>query len=171
MGFLSQTLPTVSGVSYVISMWLDSPFNSTPNDFQVSWNGSVLLDETNLGDVGWTNFQLAVTATGTNSTLQLGYLTGSYFGLDDVSVVPGVMPTQPGIAGITLSGTNLVLNGTGGLSGQTYLVLMGTNLTEPLDQWTPVATNAPGADGNFSITATNAVNPNAPQLFYILQLR
>jgi len=58
----------------------------------------------------------------------------------------------PGIAGISLSGTNLVLNGTAGLSGRTYFVLMGTNLTEPFNQWTPVATNVPGADGNFSIT-------------------
>jgi hypothetical protein len=48
---------------------------------------------------------------------------------------------------------------------------MWTNLTEPLNQWAPVATNVPVADGNFSITATNAVNPNAPQRFYILQLQ
>jgi hypothetical protein len=48
---------------------------------------------------------------------------------------------------------------------------MGTNLTEPLNQWTPVATNVPGADANFSITATNAVNPSAPQRFYIIELQ
>ena len=48
---------------------------------------------------------------------------------------------------------------------------MGTNLAEPLNQWVPVATNVPGADGNFSITATNAVNPNALQRFYLLQLQ
>jgi len=50
-------------------------------------------------------------------------------------------------------------------------VLMGTNVTEPFNQWTPVATNLSGADGNFSITATNAVNANDPQRFYILQLQ
>jgi hypothetical protein len=77
----------------------------------------------------------------------------------------------PGIASFSLSGTNLVLDGTGGLNGRTYFVLMGTNLAEPFNQWIPVATNVPGADGNFTITATNAVNPNAPQRFYLLQLR
>jgi hypothetical protein len=123
----------------------------------------------NLPVSGWTNIQLAVTATTGTAVLQFGYRNDTaYFGLDDVSV----SSTQPlGIAGIGLSGTNLVLNGTGGQSGRTYLVLMGTNLTEPLNQWTPVATNVPGADANFSITATNAVNPNAPQRFYILELQ
>jgi uncharacterized repeat protein (TIGR03803 family) len=171
MGFLSQTLPTVSGASYDISFWLESIYYGTTNDFQASWNGNVLLDETNLGSVGWTNFQLTVTATGTSSTLQFGYLTELYFGLDDVSVSSAQPPGIAGIAGISLSGANLVLNGTGGLSGRTYFVLTGTSLTEPLDQWAPVATNVPGADGNFSITATNAVNPNVPQRFYILQLQ
>jgi uncharacterized repeat protein (TIGR03803 family) len=170
MGFLSQTLTTTPGAVYFISFWLDSPrkYNIT-NDFQVSWNGNVLLNNTNLAAIGWTNIQLTVTATASISTLQFGYLNDYfYFGLDDISV----SSAQPlGIAGISLSGINLVLNGTGGLSGRTYFVLTGTSLTEPLDQWAPVATNVPSAEGNFSITATNAVNPNAPQRFYILQLQ
>jgi len=104
------------------------------------------------------------------STLQFGYRNDTaYFGLDDISVSSATQP--PGIASISLSGTNLLLNATGGLSGRTYLVLTATNLTEPLNQWLPVATNIPGADGNFSITATNAVNTNASQRFYILQLQ
>jgi hypothetical protein len=78
---------------------------------------------------------------------------------------------QPVIASFSLSGTNLVVNGNYGLSGRTYSVLMSTNLTLPLNQWTPVATNVPGGNGNFTITATNAVDPNAPQCFYILQMQ
>ena len=78
---------------------------------------------------------------------------------------------QLGIAGISLSGTNLLLDATGGKAGRTYLVLMGTNLAEPYNQWTPVTTNVPGADGNFSSTATNAMTPNTPQRFYSLQLQ
>jgi uncharacterized repeat protein (TIGR03803 family) len=171
MGLLSQTFPTVAGASYAIFFWLDSPFGLTPNDFQVSWNGNVLLDETNLGSVGWTNFQLTVAATGTSSTLQLGYLTGLFFGLDDVSVVniAGGRPAPFSIDHVTASGTNLVINGSGGQFGQTYYLLMGTNLTEPLGMWIPVGSNAPAANGNFSITATNVWSPNAPQRFFILR--
>lgn len=167
--YLSQTLSTTPGAVYSISFWLHNPTSHTNNEFQVSWNATVLLDMMNLPVSGWTNIQLAVTATTGTAVLQFGYRNDSaYFGLDDVSV----SSAQPlDIAGISLSGTNLVLNGTGGQSGRNYLVLMGTNLTEPFNQWTLVATKVPGADGNFSITATNAVNPNAQQRFYILKLQ
>lgn len=173
-GFLSQTVATTPGASYLISFWLDNPFGSTPNDFQVSWNGNVLLDETNLGSVGWTNIQLTVTASGTNSTLQFGYLTGSlYFGLDDVGVasLDSGVSGRPSISSITLSGADIVLNSAEGNSSHTYYVLMGTNLTQPLSQWARVATNTPVMTGNFSITVTNAVNPNSSEQFFILQLQ
>jgi hypothetical protein len=49
---------------------------------------------------------------------------------------------------------------------------MDTNVTLPLSQWQPVATNTlPFFDGDFSFTATNAVAPNAPQRFYVLQVQ
>ena len=167
LGYLSQTLSTIPGTVYSISFWLHNPTSKTNNEFLVSWNGNVLLGLTNMPVTGWTNIQLMVTATAGTSVLQFGYRNDTaYFGLDDVSVSPA---QPPGIAGISLSGTNLVLNCTGALTGGTNFVLMGTNLTEPLNQWVPVATNVPGADGNFSVTATNAVNPNARQQFYILQ--
>src|SRR6185312_12670505 len=164
LGFLSQTLATIPGTTYSISFWLDNPTSHTNNEFRVSWNGTVLLDMTNLPVTGWTNIQLTVTATAGTSVLQFGYRNDTaYFGLDDITVAS---VQSLGIASISRSGTNLVLNGTGGLSNRTYLVLMGTNVMEPLNQWTPVATNVPGADGNFSITITNTVNPAAPQRFY-----
>ena len=168
-GYLSQTLSTTPGAVYSISFWFHNPVSHTNNNFQVSWNGTVLLDMTNFPVIGWTNIQLTVTATAGVSVLQFGYRNDSaYFGLDDVSV-SSVQPLV--IASLSFSGTNLVFNGIGGLSNRTYYVLMGTNLTEPFDQWIPVATNVPGADGNFSIIATNAVNPNAPHRFYLLQLQ
>jgi uncharacterized repeat protein (TIGR03803 family) len=169
LGFLSQTLSTTPGVVYSISFWLDNPTSKTNNEFQVSWNGNVLLDMTNLPVTGWTNIQLTVTATTGTAMLKFGYRNDTaYFGLDDISVLP---VQSLGIASITLSGTNLLLNGTSGQSGRTYLVLMGTNLAEPLNQWTLVASNVPVADGNFSISATNAVDPHVPQRFYILELQ
>ena len=78
---------------------------------------------------------------------------------------------KPSIVGISLSGTNLVLNGTNGLASGTYRVLTSTNAVLPLNQWTPVATNMLSASGAFSITATNAVNHNDARRFFILQLQ
>jgi hypothetical protein len=73
----------------------------------------------------------------------------------------------PGITGISLSGTNVILSATNGAAGGTYFVLATTNLSSLPNQWTPVATNVLNANGNFTITATNASAP--PQQFFILQ--
>jgi hypothetical protein len=47
---------------------------------------------------------------------------------------------------------------------------MTTNPAQGLSRWTPIATNAVGNNGDFSITVTNAVNRNAPGRYYILQM-
>jgi uncharacterized repeat protein (TIGR03803 family) len=79
------------------------------------------------------------------------------------------VPAQLTILGVTLSGTNLVINGANGQSGGAYATLMSPDLSLPLNQWTPVATNVLNVTGDFTFTATNAVDAKAPQRFYILQ--
>jgi len=74
------------------------------------------------------------------------------------------------LSGVILSGTNLVLYGINGQSGMTYYVLTSTNLTLPLSQWTPIATDVLTASGNFTITVTNTVTTGTRQRFYILQV-
>ena len=76
----------------------------------------------------------------------------------------------PFIASFSFTGTNLVIHGANGVSGLTYYVLTSTNLVLPLSQWTPVAINAWNADGNFSLTVTNAVDQFVPGQFFILQV-
>lgn len=106
-------------------------------------------------------------AMGYNLNGQLG--DGTYADrLTPVQVVPLIIP-QPTITRISLVNKNLVLSGTNGESGRNYYTLMSTNLALPLNQWIPVATNFLSTDGAFTITATNAVNPNAAQAFYVLQ--
>jgi hypothetical protein len=165
--YLSQTLPTTAGQPYLLSLWLNSPDGYSPNQFLVSWNGTTLFNQTNLpASSGWTNLQFKVLATTTNTVLEFGFLdVPSFLGLDAITVEPEL----PGIAGLSVQGTNLVLDGTNGQSGNTYLVLTSTNLALPLSQWTPAATNVLSVSGNFSITVTNTVSEAIPQRFYILQ--
>ncbi len=73
------------------------------------------------------------------------------------------------ILGVTLSRTNLVINGSNGASGVNYVTLMSPDVSLPLNEWTPVATNLLNGAGNFTFTATNAVDPKAPRRFYTLQ--
>jgi hypothetical protein len=77
----------------------------------------------------------------------------------------------PVIAGISISGTHVIFNGTNGYVGGTYYVLTSTNVALPLSQWSPISTNALSAPGNFSITATNGLIPNAQRQFYILEVQ
>jgi hypothetical protein len=74
----------------------------------------------------------------------------------------------PALTGISLAGTNVVLNATNGFVGGTYYVLTSTNVTTPLSQWLPIFTNVLGASGNFTLTATNG---HAPHQFYILRVQ
>jgi PKD repeat protein len=168
LSYLTQTLPTSAGARYLLSLWLNSPDGQTPNEFQVSWNGTTLFDATNIPAIGWTNLQFFVNATGGATALKFGFQDDPwYLGLDDVSVVSA----QPGIGSLGFSGTNLVLNGLNGFSGGTYYVLMSTNVTLPLSQWTRVATNVPGANGNFTITVNKPVTSGAAQRYYVVQLQ
>lgn len=75
----------------------------------------------------------------------------------------------PTVVGISLDETNIVLTGTNGLAGRTYFVFTSTDASAPLNQWTPISTNVLGANGSFSITATNAVGPADTARFFILQ--
>jgi hypothetical protein len=171
LGYLSQALATTPGTSYLLSFWLDSPDGKTPNEFLVSWNGSTLFDQTNLGAIGWINLQFLVSATGTSTVLEFGFRDDpSFLGLDDISLVAVQPAALPHIAGISLSGANLVINGVNGSSGLTYYVLTSTNLALPFSQWTPMGTNIWSTNGNFSLTVTNAVNPSDSQQFYLIQV-
>lgn len=88
-GYLSQNVTTTPGAAYLLSLWLDSPSGSTPNEFLVQWNGTTLFDQANIPAIGWTNLQFVVTATGPSTLLKIGFRDDpSFLDLDEVSVQP-----------------------------------------------------------------------------------
>ena len=74
----------------------------------------------------------------------------------------------PVITGFSLAGTNLVLNVANSITGGVFTVLISTNLSFSLTNWTALATNT-ATNGSFTLTVSNAVNPPAPGRFYLLQ--
>ncbi len=128
----------------------------------VGWNGTTLLNQTNLSAFGWTNAQFIVSATATSTTVQFGVRDDpAAVGLDDVSVQS---ITPPSFQSVTQSAG--VINFTWrALPGLVYQVQYNETLS-PLN-WT----NLGGP-----ITATNnimAVSDNvtsASRRFYRVAL-
>ena len=159
-------------------------FTASPTDgfepLTVQFN-SPNVDSDGSAIINW-NWSFGDGSTSTNQNPSHSYITVSSFSpslivtnsLDLTLAASGPSITASPlsvITGISLSDTNLVLNGSNGISGLTYYVLTTTNLALPLSQWTPLATNLWSNNGNFNFTLNNAVNPNAPQQFYILEVQ
>jgi autotransporter-associated beta strand protein len=78
-----------------------------------------------------------------------------------------IAPPAPAFAAVQFDGVNLIMNGSGGADGWSFVLLSSTNLTAPV--WTPVLTNQFDASGNFSLS--NTINTVLPSTFYKLQLQ
>jgi hypothetical protein len=82
-----------------------------------------------------------------------------------LNIVAGA-PNPPHIGAIVISGSSVILSGTGGTAGTNYYVLTSTNVALPLADWTSVATNVFDGSGNFNVT--NAVN--GPIEFFCIEV-
>jgi hypothetical protein len=76
--------------------------------------------------------------------------------------------TQPVISSISLSGGNMLMNGSNGPFNHNFYVLASSNVSLPLSNWTPISTNSFSAGGAFNVT--NPLPPGAGQQFYLLQV-
>jgi hypothetical protein len=93
------------------------------------------------------------------------YHPANPFHIANISVSSSAAPL---ITNVSLNGTSLVIQGTGGLTGDVYSVYSTTNLLLPLSQWSVVGTAGVQFTGpTFSVT--NTVNPASPQTFYCVQ--
>ena len=82
--------------------------------------------------------------------------------------VPFTIPlTAPVITNFSIAGGNALLNCVNGLAGRTYYLLTSTDLAAA--QWSVIATNILQTNGMFSIGASNAVNFDEIQRYFILE--
>ena len=95
--------------------------------------------------------------------------TANTYGLVTMFGVSPAVPPAVRINNVGISGTSLVMSGSGGAPGVVYCILAGTNLISPVSTWTPVVTNVFDINGNFA--CTNAVDASFAQQFYLLQLQ
>jgi subtilase family serine protease len=162
--YLSQTLATVPGQDYLLSFWLANPgiysgiSPPTPNQFLVSWNGTNIFNQSNLGTISFTNLQFVVAATASSTTLDFGAENQpDYFGLDDVSVTPVPAPVFQSATGA--SGTiSLTWSA---MTGVAYQVQYTTNLGTL--NWINLGSPINATSGFIS---TSDLTTSSPQRFY-----
>jgi hypothetical protein len=86
------SLVTVPGQTYTFSFYLTNlePGSlDNPNDFSADWAGTTLLSLSNAPNMPYTHYSFTETATSTATTIGFTERNDvSYWGLDDVSVVP-----------------------------------------------------------------------------------
>ena len=165
---ISQTLPTVPGNSYLISLWwtsVDFGLGTVPDEFKVVWNGMTLLDQINTGAFDWTNQRYIVPATSSSTTLSLGFADdNALLALDDVSVLPAPVPVLQAPVK-TANSINLNWSAVAGLN---YQLQYKTNLvTQP--NWINLGGLINATGGIISLTDTNAI-VNSPSRFYRVQM-
>lgn len=142
-GYISQTVATVPGQTYLLSCWMDIPSSGTPNLFTISWGGNLVYGLTNYSKaLAWTNLQFLVTAKSTSTVVQFGFRNDpNYTGFDDASLVPIASPT---LKSMTKSNSTLqfTLSTT---AGAVYQVQYTTNLMQKtwLNLGSPVTASGP----------------------------
>jgi hypothetical protein len=164
LGYLSQTVGTDAGQSYVLSFWLDSPDGLGPNEFLVSWNGTNVFNQTNLAKTGWTNLQFTVTATGSSTVVEFGFFDGgTYLGLDDITLVP----TTNSIPDYTVTAIASPANGGTLSGGGTYASNTSVTVTATptngfvFTNWTDNNGNPLATTTNYTFTLTSNVTLDA----------
>jgi len=164
---LSQTLATVPGHSYYLSLWLDNPQSGSGQSFAVNWNTntavtSQLYSLTSPPAFTWTNLTYILNAAGTSTILQFAAQnTPNYFGLDDISVTP--LPA-PSVTTITHAKTTFSLTWYA-VAGINYEILTSTNLLN--GAWTILGTNH--ATGS-TLSFTNPAATDHQRYYRILRL-
>jgi hypothetical protein len=166
--------PTSDGITYAdepplltntvsLGTFTNSGINST-NSYSLSLPSALTSD---IGAGGDVDFYLTAVDPGTGFTFNSqNFTTAGQRPVVIISAVP-----VPSATGILLSGADVVISGTNGVAGGTYVALSSTNLLLPLNQWTPVATNVLDTGGDFTITATNAFNSPSTQQFFLLRVQ
>jgi hypothetical protein len=127
-----------------------------------AWNGITLFNQTNLPALGWTNLLYLVTATTSNAVLEFSFINdSSFFGLDDISVLPVTAPSFQSVS----SSAGAVLLSWGAQTGLVYQVQYRTNLMQT--DW--INLGSPVTATNNAATLSDPIGAN-PQRFYRILL-
>jgi len=116
---------------------------------------------TNAGNAASVSINYTPTNSGTFTLIVGSYFLGQNgsYNLSGSGFSSGMQLRPP-----VISGTNLALVGTGGVSNLLFVLSTTTNLAQPAALWTPILTNHFDALGSFSVT--NFYDQTSPRRFF-----
>ena len=166
---ISNSLTLAAGSSTLVEVSHD---NGGTNDLvagltSVAYNGSLVVRNAGATPlVAGSTFKLFDSASSSGNFSSVTVLPA---GAGTFNPATGVLTITVGGGGLTfippaLSGGNLILTGTGGNPGATYIWLTTTNLLNPMVTWTTNSTGVFDAAGAFS-NATPVISTNQSQFF------
>ena len=156
--------PAATNVVAGASLILTSAATGTP-PLAYQWydsTGAALGGETNAA-LAVLNLQLS---QGGSYRVVVTNASGSATNTALVTVLPP--PEPPRFTSVSVTGDRILITGTNGTAGATYLVLSSTNAALPLTAWWPILTNQFGPGGGFAFT--NPVSEGTSQGFFLLRL-
>jgi hypothetical protein len=162
-GYLSQTIPTVPGQLYSVSLWLNNPSGAAPILFDLSWGGNTVANLTALAANGWNNLQFTLSATSASTLLEITFESAlfNYLGLDDISVTaapPTIGSVAPAV-GPVAGGTLVTIAGTGFQSHARVAFGSAPAASVQFNSTTSIAAVTPASPiglGPVNVTVTNA---------------
>jgi subtilase family serine protease len=165
---LSQSLPTVAGQYYLLSLWLDNPISGSGQEFLVNWNtnapaASTIYGITNPPAFVWTNLQFIVSAPVSGTVFEFeAENTPNYFGLDDISVTP--IPAVALNAG-AITSNSLSLSWIAA-TGLVYQVQYKTNLLET--SWADLGAAITATNSALTVSDTNVTSASSQRFYRLL---
>jgi hypothetical protein len=109
---------------------------------------------------GGQTLSLTASSSGANPSPQIN--------LFQVRDITSTIVTAPKITGIGVHGPTLTLTAINGPVNGGFVLLASSNVSSPLNQWTPVLTNSFDSNGALNLS-TNVVNTSAAHQYYILR--
>jgi hypothetical protein len=103
--FISQAIPTVPGQAYDASFWIANYNGGQPaeNEGQIFWDGNLVAQGRDVGDMPWKFVEGTFIATGDMTTIEFGfYNVPGWWNLDDVSVQAVPEPGTMALCGAAL---------------------------------------------------------------------
>jgi hypothetical protein len=90
-----------------------------------------------------------------------------FLSLGEIELLGGAATGRPVISGVTRSGGNLLISGSGGTPSGTFSILTNAIVSVPVTSWGTNSTGVFDASGNFS--ATLPISSSNPNLFYLMK--